>query len=103
VFMGPVNRCSLLSTDSWLSLLLQWLCWDHSAGLGVVSGALFLGSSRVSNAVNGLRKGATYVDFRYEVYTGRWWTGMRSVCVVCTGFSPIGCTSIRITATLRYE
>jgi hypothetical protein len=54
--MDPVNRCSLLSTDTWLSLLLQWLFlrgklgrapMNHSAELGVVSGAIFLESSRV--------------------------------------------------------
>jgi hypothetical protein len=33
----------------------------------------------------------------------RTWTGVGSVCVVLVRVSPKGCTSIRITATLRYE
>jgi hypothetical protein len=28
VLMGPANRCSMLSIDSWLSLLLQWVCCE---------------------------------------------------------------------------
>jgi hypothetical protein len=34
---------------------------------------------------------------------GRTWTGVGSVHVVLVGFSPAGCTSIRITVTLGYE
>jgi hypothetical protein len=30
VFMGPVNQCSMLSIDAWLSLLLQWLSWERN-------------------------------------------------------------------------
>jgi hypothetical protein len=30
VVMGLVNRCNLLSIDSWLSLLLQWVCWERN-------------------------------------------------------------------------
>jgi hypothetical protein len=30
MFMGPVNWCNMLSTDAWLSLLLQWLCWERN-------------------------------------------------------------------------
>jgi hypothetical protein len=31
------------------------------------------------------------------------WTGVRSIRDVLVGFSPVGCTSIRIGATLGYE
>jgi hypothetical protein len=38
-----------------------------------------------------------------EAYTGRTWTGVGNVRVVLVGFSPAGCTSIRIAVTLGYE
>jgi hypothetical protein len=31
------------------------------------------------------------------------WTRVGNVCDVLVGFSPAGCTSIRIAATLEYE
>jgi hypothetical protein len=57
----------------------------------------------MSTAVDDLRKVAAYEDRPQEAYVGRTWTGMGSVRVVLVGFSPAGCTSIRITATLEYE
>jgi hypothetical protein len=60
---------------------------DHSAGLGVVSGALFLRCSRVHPMLlMAYEKVATYVDCSQEVYTVRTWTGVRSVRVVCIVF-----------------
>jgi hypothetical protein len=56
-----------------------------------------------SNAVDGLWKVATYVDCPQKAYARRRWTGVRSVRVMLIEFSPAGCTSIRITVTLRYE
>jgi hypothetical protein len=53
---------------------------DHSAGLGVVSGALFLGSYRVRPTL--------------KVYAGHTWTGVGSVRAVLVVFSPTGCTTI---------
>jgi hypothetical protein len=53
VFMGPLNRCSLLSTDVLTFITTSMVVLgeklgggpkDRSAGLGVVLGALFLGS-----------------------------------------------------------
>jgi hypothetical protein len=76
---------------------------DHSAGLGVMSGALFLESSKIRpmllmaserGNVRGLLAGnvcGAYVD----------WHEKRT-CRVYHVF-PAGCTSIRITVTLRYE
>jgi hypothetical protein len=57
----------------------------------------------MSNVVGGLRKVATYGNRPQEAYVGHTWTGVGSIHVVLIGFSPVGCTSIRIAATLRYE
>jgi hypothetical protein len=63
----------------------SWEQWDLSKSIGVS------------------RKVATYGDRPQEAYAGRTWIGVGSVRVVLVGFSPAGCTSIRITATLGYE
>jgi hypothetical protein len=77
---------------------------DHSTGLGVVPGALFLRSSRVCpTLLVACKKVATYEDHPQEAYVGRTWSGVGSVRVVLVGFSPAGCTSIRIIVTLGYE
>jgi hypothetical protein len=55
VLWAQQTNLAYSSTDPWLSLLLQWLCWNRNwvADLRItqpgwgVSGALFLGSSRV--------------------------------------------------------
>jgi hypothetical protein len=56
-----------------------------------------------SNSVGGSWKVATYGDHPQEAYTRRTWTGVGSIRVVLIGFSPTGCTSIRIAVTLGYE
>jgi hypothetical protein len=56
-----------------------------------------------SNSVGGSWKVATYGDRLQEAYAGRTWTDVESVRVMLVGFSPTGCTSIRIAATLGYE
>jgi hypothetical protein len=77
---------------------------DYSVGLGFVSGALFLRSSRVRpTLLMTSQKVATHVDCSQEAYAGCTWTSVGSVHVVCIGFFPAGCTSIQITATLGYE
>jgi hypothetical protein len=43
------------------------------------------------------------MDHPQEAYAERTWTGVGSIRGVLVGFSPAGCTSIRIAATLRYE
>jgi hypothetical protein len=48
-------------------------------------------------------KVVTYGDYPREVYAGRAWTGVGSVRGMLVGFSPAGCTLIRIVVTLRYE
>jgi hypothetical protein len=69
---------------------------NHLAELGVVSGALFLGSSRVHPTllVTCERLPCTGTAHRKRT------SGVR---VVLVGSSPVGCTSIRITVTLGYE
>jgi hypothetical protein len=57
----------------------------------------------LSKSVSVSRKVATYGDRPQVAYAGHTWTGMGSIRVVLVGFSPTGCTSIRIAATLRYE
>jgi hypothetical protein len=63
----------------------------------------FSGSVHPSNPVDDSRKVAMYGDRPQEAYVGRTWTGVGSVRVMLVGFFPTWCTSIRITATLRYE
>jgi hypothetical protein len=69
---------------------------DHLAGLGVVSGALFLGSSRIhlTLLVTCERLPCTRTACRKRT------PGVR---VVLVGSSPVGCTSIQITVPLGYE
>jgi hypothetical protein len=73
---------------------------DHSAGLGFVSGALFLGSSWVPPTLLVAYERLPRMGITHRKRT---WTGVRSVRVMFVEFSPTGCTSIRIAATLRYE
>jgi hypothetical protein len=109
---GPIKLSSMLSIDAGFHLLLHWLAWErnrlwpvnYSAGLGVASGALILGSSRIHlTLLTTTRMIAMYVNCPQEAYVGRTWTDVRSAHVMLIGFFPAGCTSIQITMTLRYE
>jgi hypothetical protein len=73
---------------------------DHLVGLEVVSGALFLESSRVRPTLVMASKRLSRTETACRKCM---WTGAGSIRVVCIGFSPTGCTSIRIAATLIYE
>jgi hypothetical protein len=68
---------------------------DHSAELGVMSGAFSLRSSRVHPmllmAYERLPRMWTTRRKRTQSHT---WTIVGSICVVCIGVSPVGCTSI---------
>jgi hypothetical protein len=57
----------------------------------------------LSKSVGVSRKVAMYGDHPQEAYAGRTWTGVGSIRDVLVGFSPTGCTSIRIVMTLGYE
>jgi hypothetical protein len=61
------------------------------------------GQLDLSKYVGISQKVATYEDHPQEAYAGHTWTDVGSVRVVLVGFSPVGCTSIGIVATLRYE
>jgi hypothetical protein len=77
---------------------------DQSAGvLEIVSRALFLKSSDSVQPCRRLVDGCHVQGPPQEAYVGHTWTGVGSICVVLVGFSPAGCTLIRITATLGYE
>jgi hypothetical protein len=71
--------------------------------LRIVLGALFLRSSRVRPTLLGQceRLPRTRTVLRKHKWCR--WTGAESVHVVCIRFSLVGCTSIRIAATLGYE
>jgi hypothetical protein len=111
--MGPINLVVGHRQELGLRPLLHWLVWERSwvQTHGSVSRRAVdcLGSpfSREqwdrSKSVGASRKVAMYRDRSQEAYTGRMWTGVGSVRVVLAGFSLVGCTSIRITATLGYE
>jgi hypothetical protein len=83
-----------LGTDPWIG---KSACW------GLCQEPFFSGAVTPSNSVGGSWKAATYGDHPQEAYVGRTWAGVGSVRVVLVGFSPAGCTSIRIVATLGYE
>jgi hypothetical protein len=75
----------------------QLACW------GLCREPFFSGVVTLSNSVGGSWKVAMYGDRPQDAYAERTWTGVGSVRVVLVGFSPTGCTSIQIAATLGYE
>jgi hypothetical protein len=111
--MGPVNLVVGHRQELGLRPLLYWLAqersWVRTHGLVSLCAVDCVGSpfSReqwdLSKSVGASRKVATYGDRPQEAYAGHTWTGVGSVRVMLVGFPPAGCTSIRITATLRYE
>jgi hypothetical protein len=72
-------------------------------GWGLCQEPFFSGVVGSIQRCGGLRKVATYGEHPQEAYAGHTWTGVGSVRAMLVGFSPAGCTSIRIAATLRYE
>jgi hypothetical protein len=76
---------------------------SQSSCCGLCREPFFLGAVTLSNSVDDAQKVATYGDCPQKAYAGRTWTGVGSVHGVLVGFSPAGCTSIRIATTLRYE
>jgi hypothetical protein len=78
-------------------LIGQPTCW------GLCREPFFSGAVTPSNSIGGSWKVATYGDRPEEAYAGCTWTSVGGVHVVLVGFSPVGCTSIRIAATLGYE
>jgi hypothetical protein len=110
----------------WLGKLSSWLptewlyphyfngCLGRETGYGpidrpasvlwIVSGALFSQEQWLCpSLLMTSQKVATYGECPQEAYTRHMWIGVRNVHVMLVGLSPVGCTSIRITATLGYE
>jgi hypothetical protein len=82
---------------------LRWIPQTTQPGWEVELGAFFSGAVNLSNCVESVWKVVAYGDRPQEAYARRTWTGVESVRVVLAGFSPAGCTSIRITVTFGYE
>jgi hypothetical protein len=107
---GPGKASSWLPTYAWLCPWLarkrNWI-WTHRSinrrAMDCVRSPFSREQWRCSNLLMTTWKVATYGDCPHEAYTGHTWTGMGSVRVVLIRFSPVWCTSIRITVTLRYE
>jgi hypothetical protein len=94
---APVSLSSLgekLGTDPWIG---QPTCWD------CVGSPFSWEQWDLSKYIGALRKVVTYGDHPQEAYAGRTWTDVGSIHVVLVGFSPVGCTSIRIAVTPGYE
>jgi hypothetical protein len=70
---------------------------------GLCREPFLLGAVTLSTSVGDSGKVAKYQVYSQEAYAGSTWTGVGSVRVMLIGFSPVGCTSIRIAVTLRYE
>jgi hypothetical protein len=111
--MGLVSLVACHQQKLGLSLLLHWLAWERnqvrtcrSVSRHTVDcfGSPFSWEQwDLSKSVNDSWKVATYEDCLQEVYIGRTWTGGGSIRAMLIRFSPVGCTSIRIAATLEYE
>jgi hypothetical protein len=90
----------------WLALERSWVWTRGSVSRRIVD---YVGSPfsqeqwDLPKSVSVSRKVTTYGDRQQEAYVGRTWTDMWSIRVVLVGFSPAGCTSIRIATTLGYE
>jgi hypothetical protein len=111
--MGPVSLVSGRQQSVALPPLLQWLArernWVRTRGsvgrrvVDCVGSPFYQEQWLCPSLLMTSWKVTTYGDHPQEAYTGRTWTGVGSVYVVLVELSPTGCTSIRITATLRYE
>jgi hypothetical protein len=111
--MGPVNLVVDHRQELGLCPLLHWLVWERSwvrthgsvswRAVDCVGSPFSWEHWDLSKSIGASRKVAMYRDRPQEAYAGRMWTGVGSVRVVLVGFSPAGCTSIRIAMTLGYE
>jgi hypothetical protein len=111
--MGPVNLVVGHRQGLDLRPLLHWLVrersWVRTHGsvsrraVDCVGSPFSLEQWDLSKSVGASQKVATYGNRPQEAYTGRTWTCVGSVRVMLVGFSPGGCTSIRIVVTPGYE
>jgi hypothetical protein len=113
VIMGPVSLVVGCQQKLDFVSLLHWLLWERSwvwtresinyRAIDYVGSPSSWRQWIYSNLLTTARKVTTYGDRLQEAYAGYIWTGVGSVRVVLIGFSPTGCTSIRIIATLEYK
>jgi hypothetical protein len=111
--MGLVNLVVGHHQELGLRPLLHWLArersWVQTRGsvsrraVDYVGSPFSRGQCDLSKSVDVPRRVATYGDRLQEAYIGRTWTGVGSVHAVLVGFSPPGCTLIRIAVTLGCE
>jgi hypothetical protein len=111
--MGPVNLVVGHRQELGLRPLLHWLVQERSwvrthesvsrRTVDCIGSPFSREQWDLSKSVGASRKVATYRDCPQEAYAGHTWTGVGSIRVVLAGFSPAGCTLIRIAATLGYE
>jgi hypothetical protein len=107
--MGPVSlvvyHWQILGFAPTASKLAQERNWVRimSACCGLCREPFFSGAVALLNFVDDSWKAAKYRNYPQEAYARHTWTGVESVRVMLIGFSPAGCTSIQIAATLRYE
>jgi hypothetical protein len=111
--MGPINLVVGHRQELGLRPVLHWLVREGSwvrtrrsvnrRAVDCVGSPFSREHWDLFKSIGATRRVATYRDRLQEAYTGRMWTGVGSVCVVLVGFAPVGCTSIVITTTLRYE
>jgi hypothetical protein len=111
--MGPVNLIVGHRRELGLRPLFHWLVrersWVRTHGsvsqraLDCVGSPFSQEQWDLSKSVGASRKVVTYGDRPQEAYVVCTWTGVESVRVMLVEFSPTGCTSIQIAATLGYE
>jgi hypothetical protein len=106
IVVGRQQELGLRPLLHWLARERSWVWTRGSVSRRVVDcvGSIFSQELwDLSKSVGVSWKVAMYGDRLQKAYTGHTWTGVGSVHVVLVRFSPAGCTSIRITATLWYE
>jgi hypothetical protein len=111
--MGPVSLVVGWSTKAWLfptaplSIVGEKLGTDPWIGRpacwGLCREPFFLGAVDLFKSVDDCIKGC-YMWIAWDTYGHRPYADwVWKACGVLVGFSPVGCTSIRIAATLGYE
>jgi hypothetical protein len=109
---GPSKPSSRMSTEAWLSPTASMVSsgeklgmdpWITQPGWGLCWEPFFLGAVDLFKSVDDCEKDCytwtAWDMYGLEPYVDWAW----KVCDVLVGFSSVGCTSIRITVTLRYE
>jgi hypothetical protein len=111
--MGPVSLVAYHRQKLSISLMLHWWAWERNwvwthrsasrRDVNCIRSPFSREQWNPSKSIDDSWKVVIYGDCPQEAYARRTWTGVGSVHVVLIRFSPVWCTSIRITATLGYE